>query len=307
MRIPVLLLLITFLAGCASGPRIDSRHQSLSHDSRVRYVVLHYTSSGFERSLNSLTRGPVSSHYLIDEKPATIYRLVDEERRAWHAGESSWQGRTHVNGISIGIELVHRGYLDTPEGWRWYPWEQEQIDSLISLLQDILQRHDLTPAQVIGHSDVAPQRKVDPGPLFPWQQLAEAGVAIWPDADAVAQYQAQLAGLTPSVAWFQQALAGFGYEVPRSGLLDQATRNVLAAFQMRFRPSRHDGQPDAQSAAILAALVPTAARSALWCASDATDVRGISSPPCLLPLPGPLHNGVEHNDFPPSHTQDVID
>ncbi len=301
MRIPVLLLLITLLAGCAGGLHIDTRHQSLSHDSRVRYVVLHYTSSGFDRSLNALTLGPVSSHYLIDEKPATVYRLVDEERRAWHAGESSWQGRTYVNGITLGIELVHRGFLDTPEGRRWYPWEPEQIDNLILLLEDILSRHDLTPEQVLGHSDVAPQRKVDPGPLFPWLQLAEAGVAIWPGAESLAMYQAQLVGLTPTVSWFQQSLASFGYEVPQTGLLDRPTRNVIAAFQMRFRPARHDGQPDTQTAAILAALVPTAASSPLWCGRNA-DTPDALTPPCLLPLPEALHS-----DPDASHTQDVLD
>lgn len=282
MKFTALFFLVTLLIGCTSGPRIDTRHQSHSQDSRVRYVVLHYTSSGFERSLNALTLGSVSSHYLIDENPATIYRLVEEDRRAWHAGESSWQGRTYVNGISIGIELVHKGFIETPEGRRWYPWEQKQIDNLIILLKDILQRHDLAPEQVVGHSDVAPQRKVDPGPLFPWLQLAEAGVSIWPDADAVALYQAQLAGLTPSVSWFQQTLAGFGYEVPQTGLLDKATLNVIAAFQMRFRPARHDGQPDTQTAAILAALVPTAAESPLWCAYKPTPES--TTPPCLLPL-----------------------
>ncbi len=283
MRFTALFFLVMLLVGCTGGPRIDTSHQSRSHDSRVRYVVLHYTSSGFDRSLNALTQGPVSSHYLIDEGPATIYRLVDEDRRAWHAGESSWQGRTYVNGISIGIELVHRGFIETPEGRRWYPWEQEQIDNLVTLLEDILQRHDLAPEQVVGHSDVAPQRKVDPGPLFPWFQLAEAGVAIWPDADSVALYQAQLAGLTPSISWFQQALAGFGYEVPQTGLLDKPTLNVIAAFQMRFRPARHDGQPDTQTAALLAALVPTAAQSPLWCAYKQTSES--TTPPCLLPLP----------------------
>ena len=285
MKVTSLLVLIMLLVGCAGGPRIDTSHQSQSHDSRVRYVVLHYTSSGFDRSLNALTLGPVSSHYLIDESPPTIYRLVDEDRRAWHAGESSWQGRTYVNGISIGIELVHRGFIETPEGRHWYPWEQDQIDNLIVLLKDILERHDLAPDQVLGHSDVAPQRKLDPGPLFPWLQLAEAGVAIWPDADSVARYQAQLAGLTPSVSWFQQALADFGYEVPQTGLLDRPTLNVIAAFQMRFRPARHDGQPDTQTAALLAALVPTAADSPLWCANRPADAPESHTAPCLLPLP----------------------
>lgn len=257
-----LIFLLAVLAGCAGSPQIDTRYSALSQDSRVQYVILHYTSSGFERSLRNLATGGVSSHYLIDETPPTIYRLVDEDRRAWHAGESSWQGRTWLNASSIGIELVNQGYRDENGQRHWQPWEPAQIEALIPLLRDILQRHGLGPERVIGHSDVAPQRKVDPGPLFPWRQLAEAGVAIWPDAAQAAEVQAQLAGRTPSLGWFQQALAEVGYAVPDDGLWSRATRNVLAAFQMRFRPADHRGLPDIETAALLAALAPEA-RAAL--------------------------------------------
>lgn len=281
MKILALALLsILVLAGCGRGLVIDDSHQSANHDSRVQYVIVHYTSSGFERSLASLTTGSVSSHYLINEAPPTIYRLVDENRRAWHAGDSSWQGRTWLNASSIGIELVHPGYTDTPEGRVWHPWSPAQIDALIPLLKDILARHGLAPERVIGHSDVAPQRKVDPGPLFPWQRLAEAGVAIWPDAEAVARLTLELDGLTPPVAWFQQYLRAFGYTVPDTGVADQATRNVIAAFQMRFRPARHDGLPDSQTAAIIAALVPAGASSPMWCANRPAEVDP-ATPPCL--------------------------
>jgi|SRR5690554_2031963 len=251
-----LLLAYVLLAGCSSGLRIDTSQQAQGQDSRVQYVILHYTSSNAERAMNTLTRGAVSSHYLINDTPPTIYRLVDEERRAWHAGDSSWQRRTWLNASSIGIEIVHPGYRDGPEGRHWYAWNPQQIDALIPLLQDVLQRHGLPPERVIGHSDVAPQRKVDPGPMFPWQQLAEAGVAIWPDAARIAHYEHLLAGLTPPLAWFETTLQHFGYSV--AGRADQVDtlQNVIAAFQMRFRPARHDGQADAQTAAILAALVP---------------------------------------------------
>lgn len=286
----IALLSILVLAGCSRGLVIDESYRSLNHDSRVQYVVVHYTSSGFDRSLASLTMGQVSSHYLINERPPTIYRLVDENRRAWHAGDSSWQGRTWLNASSIGIELVHPGYTDSPGGRLWHPWETAQIEALIPLLRDILQRHGLGPERVIGHSDIAPQRKVDPGPLFPWQRLAEAGVAIWPAAADLEHYTSELAGWSPPVLWFQQSLRQFGYQVPEHGEADQATRNVIAAFQMRFRPDRHDGLPDAQTAAILAALVPEAAASPMWCqpqggAMLAGDGR---YPPCLPPGQLPL-------------------
>lgn len=256
LRYLSLLLVFLLVAGCSHGLRIDTSQQARGQDSRVQYVVLHYTSSDAVRAMNTLTRGEVSSHYLINDNPPTIYRLVDETRRAWHAGDSSWQGRTWLNASSIGIEIVHPGYRDSAEGRYWYPWNPQQIDQLILLLQDILQRHDLPPERVIGHSDIAPQRKVDPGPLFPWQRLAEAGVAIWPDTAQVAQYEYLLAGQAPPLAWFEATLQRFGYSVAgRPGQTD-ALRNVIAAFQMRFRPARHDGEPDAQTAAILAALVP---------------------------------------------------
>jgi N-acetylmuramoyl-L-alanine amidase len=204
--------------------------------------------------LRLLTEEEVSSHYLIGDAPPTIYRLVDENRRAWHAGDSQWQGRTWLNGTSIGIELVNQGYYESPTGRYWQPYAPAQIDALIELLEDIMRRHQLPPGSILGHSDVAPQRKVDPGPLFPWKRLADAGLLPWPDAQAVAQQQALFAKSLPTVAWFQQQLALHGYAVPEHGELDQATRNVLAAFQMKYRPARYDGEPDAQTAAMLLVL-----------------------------------------------------
>lgn len=256
LRHACLLLAALLLAGCAGGLKIDTSHTARGQDSRVQYVIVHYTSSNAERAMNTLTRGEVSSHYLINDTPPTIYRLVDESRRAWHAGDSSWQGRTWLNASSIGIEIVHPGYRDTEAGRQWFPWNPQQIDQLILLLQDILQRHNLPPERVLGHSDIAPQRKLDPGPLFPWQQLAEAGVAIWPDPARVTHYQHLLGGTTPPHAWFEATLQRFGYDTGSRPDQPQALRNVIAAFQMRFRPARHDGEPDAQTAAILAALVP---------------------------------------------------
>lgn len=254
MRHFFLSLCALLLVGCSSAPRIDTTHTSSGHNSRVQYIVLHYTSTDLAHSLQLLTQGEVSSHYLIGEAPATIYRLVDEDRRAWHAGDSQWQGRTWLNGTTIGIELVNQGFYDGPNGRHWQPYAPAQIDALIVLLKDIMQRHQLPPGSILAHSDIAPQRKVDPGPLFPWQQLAEAGLLPWPDADAVARQQALFANSLPSVQWFQQQLARQGYAVPSHGELDQATRNVIAAFQMKYRPARYDGEPDAQTAALLLVL-----------------------------------------------------
>lgn len=251
----LVVLCVALLSGCASGLKVDRQHVALGQDSRVQYIVVHYTSADLSRSLDILTREQVSSHYLIGESPATIYQLVDEDRRAWHAGDSQWQGRTWLNSSSIGIELVNQGYLEDEYGQRrWLPYKDEQIEALIVLLKDIMLRHGLKPGAVIGHSDIAPQRKVDPGPLFPWKRLADAGLLPWPDDTEVQALRAGYAGELPSVAWFQEALSAVGYAVPLHGLLDEQTRNVIAAFQMKYRQSLYDGEPDAQTAALLAVV-----------------------------------------------------
>ncbi|WP_218276130.1 N-acetylmuramoyl-L-alanine amidase [Pseudomonas sp. SDI] len=254
MKAYVCALLLLMLAGCASGPKIDRSHPSVNQDSRIQFVVLHYTNASLPRSLQLLTHGEVSSHYLIGDDNGTIYQLVDENRRAWHAGDSQWEGRTWLNSSSIGIEIVNTGYTDTPNGRVWHPYSDAQIASLIVLLKDIAQRNNIQPRHIIGHSDIAPLRKLDPGPLFPWKRLADAGVGIWPDARAVAQQRARFDVNPPSITWYQQQLARFGYAIEQTGEYDVSTRHVLAAFQMRFRPQRFDGQPDAQTAAILQVL-----------------------------------------------------
>lgn len=254
MKLFSLVLSLLILAGCSSGPRLDTSHPSVNHDSRVQFVILHYTSTTLERSLALLTHGEVSSHYLIGDSPPTIYKLVDENLRAWHAGESEWQGRTWLNSSSIGIEIVNPGYRDTPNGRVWYPYTEGQVQALVVLLKDIVKRYNIDPRHVIGHSDIAPLRKLDPGPLFPWKRLADEGLAVWPNAQAVARQQAVYEAELPSVTWFQQQLAHLGYATPQTGELDVATRHVLAAFQMHYRPTRFDGLPDAESAAILQVL-----------------------------------------------------
>lgn len=253
MKLRALLCVALLLSGC-SGIKFNDSHQSLGQDSRVQFIVLHYTASDLERSLSLLSDKQVSSHYLIAEQPATIYRLVDEHRRAWHAGNSQWNGRTWLNSTSIGIEMVNKGYTDTPQGRVWHPWSEEQIDALVILLKDIMQRHGLTAQSVVGHSDIAPQRKVDPGPAFPWERLAQEGLILWPEPQAVAVHTEIFNQQLPTVAWFQQQLALVGYAVPEHGEFDQETRNVVAAFQMKYRPQLYSGELDAQTAAMLLAL-----------------------------------------------------
>lgn len=161
-----------------------------------------------------------------------------------------------MNAASIGIENVNGGPIDTPQGRTWQPYQPEQVDALIRLSRDIVARYAIAPTRVVGHSDIAPQRKIDPGPAFPWRALAQAGVGAWPDDATVA---ARLAGRDPHAAvdvrGLQLKLARYGYDVPTDGVLDERTRRVFAAFQMHFRPSDHAGNPDAESDAIAQALL----------------------------------------------------
>ena len=125
---------------------------------------------------------------------------------------------------------------------------------MLALVKDIVSRHGIRPERIVGHSDVLPQHKQDPGPAFPWKRLADEGLIPWPDAGRVALYRSSYEAQLPDVAWFQRALRTHGFDVPQHGELDPATRNVLVAFQMRHRPARFDGVPDAETAALLHVL-----------------------------------------------------
>jgi N-acetylmuramoyl-L-alanine amidase len=168
---------------------------------------------------------------------------------------SSWKGQTALNAASIGIEIVNLGYRGTALEGTWAEYPPAQVDAVVALVKDIVKRHNIRPDRILGHSDIAPQRKVDPGPRFPWKRLADEGLIPWPDATDVARRQANFEASPPDVLWFQDRLAKHGYAVPHTGELDAETRNVMIAFQMKYRPARFDGNPDAESAAILDVLV----------------------------------------------------
>ncbi len=268
----ILAMSLATLTGCASGPSIDTRYTAQGQDSRVLFLILHYTDENLADSIRILTQQQVSSHYLLsDESPPVIYRLVDENRRAWHAGDSFWKGNAMLNASSIGIEIVNAGGR-LPQGGQQHgpapaarigdvqfaPYPPAQIDALIALVKDIVTRHQIKPERILGHSDIAPQRKIDPGAAFPWKRLADAGLIPWPDAQKVAAQQKRYEQALPDVAWFQQALAAHGFKVPSNGVLDEATRRVISAFQLKYRPEKFDGQPDAHTAALLQVLTAPA-------------------------------------------------
>jgi N-acetylmuramoyl-L-alanine amidase len=249
------------LAGCAATPGIDTSYPAAAQDSRIQFIVLHYTSTDFPQSVETLTRTGVSAHYLVRDDPPTVYRLVDDSRRAWHAGESAWEGNTQLNAASIGIEIVNLGDV----GGEWHDYRPAQVDAVVALVAELARKYAVPKDHVVGHSDIAPQRKVDPGPRFPWKRLADAGLAEWPDPDLAAIKRSTFEVTKPGAEWFQQRLGCVGYAVPRTGAFDPETRNVIAAFQMHFRPARFDGEPDAETAGLLDALASTRAGDASWC------------------------------------------
>ena len=255
MRACLSLLLLTLPSlGCILGgptPGIDRSRTAVSQDSRVQFIILHYTDMDLAGSLEKLSRGNVSSHYLVGDEPApVVYQLVDESRRAWHAGESSWEGRTSLNASSIGIEIVNAGNQDDPNGpYADYPLLQ--IDRVVELVRELQQRHGVRPHRIVGHGEIQPQTKQDPGPRFPWRRLADEGLIPWPDEAQVEAQRLRFAALLPEATWFQEKLAKHGFSIVKSGLFDEPTRRVLANFQMRYHPSRHDGEADPQTAALL--------------------------------------------------------
>ena len=188
----------------------------------------------------------MSAHYVVDEDGA-VYQLVDEAHRAWHAGVSHWAGEDAVNNCSIGVEIVNPGH---EWGYRRFP--QAQMDAICILSMDIVKRHQIAPGRVLGHSDVAPSRKTDPGELFDWPRLAALGVGIWHNV-AVPHDMAQM--VSEDIAGLQKGLQNLGYGLQLTGELDVDTVAVLTAFQRHWRPEAVHGRPDAHSIMVLRDLL----------------------------------------------------
>jgi N-acetylmuramoyl-L-alanine amidase len=217
------------------SPNFDARPANTPVD----ILLLHYT--GMETGAAALARlcdpqAKVSAHYTVDED-GTVFAHVPEECRAWHAGVSFWAGARDINARSIGIEIVNPGH---EFGYRSFPGAQ--IEAVIRLARGIIGRHGVPPERVLGHSDVAPARKRDPGELFPWGALSLEGIGLWP--------QMRKARLDVP---FENALRAFGYGF--APLADAAPDAAIAAFQRHFRPARIDGVADEECARILAALL----------------------------------------------------
>lgn len=204
----------------------------------VSMVVLHYT--GMRTAAEALERmqnpkAEVSAHYMIDED-GTVTRLVDESKRAWHAGRSYWRGITDINSASIGIELVNPGHE-----WGYHPFPDAQMEALIPLLAAIMERHQIAPENVVGHSDVAPQRKDDPGELFDWELLARYKLAL-------PTPKPRISLIYDEPGKFFLALERWGYDIADG-------RAAIRAFQRRWRPRRIDGELDGEVGALLFELL----------------------------------------------------
>jgi N-acetylmuramoyl-L-alanine amidase len=294
-RLLPLALLSAALQGCADRVRVTSENFNsrvslvVIHHTTENFADSLQTlteRSGYPVSSHYLIPEPDDPTY--GDGRLHVYELVPETYRAWHAGDSYWGGRTSLNDQSIGIELVnrtwcHRSPLDTgdgiveaagarmpgaidestaiadavPESICFYPdFAESQIELLTGLLDDILRRHpSIRPTQIVGHSDIAPGRKIDPGPRFPWQRLYRLGFGAWYDDDTVIRYWERFRVQPLPLRNIQQALKVYGYGLEVSGEFDVRTRNVLRAFQMHFRPSQSYGRVTTETVATLFALI----------------------------------------------------
>jgi N-acetylmuramoyl-L-alanine amidase len=245
---------------------VDARIRSASFAARTEAVdtlVLHYTALDLAQSLKVLREGAVSVHYVLAED-GTVYKLLEEHEVGWHAGLSMWRGRRNVNARSIGIEVVN---LDG--NVHGYP--RAQVDALVALCRAILQRHPGIEARnVVGHSDIAPKRKVDPGRRFPWQRLAAAGIGLWPEgavpepvaSPAGLQALLQACGYPPPHAYGRNSASGANVYVPDadnpppgvSGVQRVTTADLVRAFQLRYQPRALAGRPTAHTMGMLRRL-----------------------------------------------------
>lgn len=217
-------------------------------------IVLHYTGMESGEAALARLRDPdaerrVSAHYMVEED-GRIFRLVPEERRAWHAGVSFWKGRQNLNDVSIGIEIVNPGHE-----FGYHPYPEVQVAAVLALVADIRTRWTIDDNQIVGHSDIAPERKEDPGELFPWKRFAEAGHGYWAEVPPAPGAPIGEGETGAAVFALQAGLTRLGYDCAPSGDFDAHTVAVVRAFQRHWRQTRVDGIADGETRARLIALL----------------------------------------------------
>jgi N-acetylmuramoyl-L-alanine amidase len=225
----------------------------------VGMLVLHYTGMKDGASALARMRDPaseVSAHYMVEED-GTVFALVPEEKRAWHAGRSWWRGEEDINSRSIGVEIVNGGHeFGLP------PYPDIQIAAVVELCQAIVRRWSIPQTRIVAHSDIAPGRKEDPGERFPWNRLAQAGVGLWPAKSRPEPWM--MHGASPgdaglTVERFQRDLAAIGYRIEITGKFGESTAVVVRAFQRRWRQHSITGEGDSETIALAHAVAELAA------------------------------------------------
>lgn len=260
------------LSGCVTTPHpsfeIDKTYQAQGQNQRIHFIVLHYTAEDDADSLRILTQNQVSAHYLI---PATndykIYQLVDDDKRAWHAGSGSFAGRSVLNDTSIGIEIVNDGIAKPYRGalkrdnLEYHPkahyvdFTELQVRKIAQLVNSLAAKYEIAPTNIIGHSDMAPSRKIDPGAKFPWERLyKEFGIGAWYDEADKQQFMNQAEFERQSIADIKREFKKYGYAINDTDEWDKPSRNVIYAFQLHFRPDNLSAEMDLETYAILKAL-----------------------------------------------------
>ena len=243
------------ISNSAGTVKVDaSSYNSQGQDYRQKFIILHYTAGNRDSSLKTLTENEVSAHYMVsDNKSEPVYSLVNENKRAWHAGVSDWKGRNNLNDTSIGIEIVNDGDVSGT----FVPYKDFQIKEVAVLVKYLADKYEIPATNILGHSDIAPQRKSDPGPLFPWRELyTQYNIGMWYDNETKNNYEREYEtklSMTP-VSDVQRELNKFGYGISITGSWDKQTKNVIKAFQHHFRPSNYSGEMDVETFAILKAL-----------------------------------------------------
>ncbi len=233
---------------------------------RQRFLILHYTALDNDKSVSVLSQQSVSSHYLVNDlNDSEIYQLVDEDKRAYHAGVSYWRGFQQLNDNSIGIEIVNMGYTTDSSGKKIFvEFPEWQYKKVAALVKDIVNRYQIPPTNLLGHSDVAPTRKQDPGPTFPWKRLYdEYNLGMWYDETTKQSFTNEISpeqfladsSTTTFIFKYQKMLNQFGFELDANGSIDNATSKTIEAFQYHFRPQQADGIMDIETYAILQALL----------------------------------------------------